>query len=274
MTESNQSEDEVRRIRLRHKAALDAGMNNADASAYANDPNSPALSSLSSAQVQSSTATASNGNGGAQLNSGCSTESAAMLPPLSPKPALSVSADNGRHELDVDCDTTKDSSLPERPDGPRPSDSPPDYDVGYGRTPVESRFKKGHKKLGGRRKGQRNITTVMDGFLDERVTVHEGKQARRMSKRDAMCLRIVNAAVSGNDKAQSKIIHLATTAKPAEATTQEPFTADDDAVIADFLRRNGNPGQSTPASENNEYAKTEEIKPPRAESNEKKETKS
>ena len=75
-------------------------------------------------------------------------------------------------------------------------------------------------------------------------------------------------------KRNRRIIHLATTAKPAEATTQEPFTADDDAVIADFLRRNGNPGQSTPASENNEYAKTEEIKPPRAESNEKKETKS
>jgi hypothetical protein len=40
MTESNQSsnEDEVWRIRLRHKAALDAGMSNAEASAYANDP--------------------------------------------------------------------------------------------------------------------------------------------------------------------------------------------------------------------------------------------
>jgi hypothetical protein len=275
MTESHQSEDEVSRIRLRHKAALDAGMNNADASAYANDPNSPALSSLSSAQVQSSTATASNGSSGAQLDSGCSAESVAMSPPLSPKPALSVSADNtGRHELDTDRLMTEDSSLPESPDGTRPSDSPPDYGVGYGRAPVESRFKNGHKKLGGRQKGQRNITTVVDGFLDERVTVHEGKQARRMSKRDAMCLRIVNAAVSGNDKAQSKIIALTTAAKPAEATTQEPFTADDEAVIADFLRRSGNHGQSTSAPNNNANPNTGEVKPPRTENNEKKDTKS
>jgi hypothetical protein len=272
MTESNQSpdDDEVTRIRMRHKSALDAGMSNAEASAYANDPNSPALFLPSSAQVQSSTATTSNGNCGAQLNSGDSAESVAMSPPLSPKP-LSVSADNT--ELDADRLMTKDSGLPESPDGTRPSNSARDYVVGYGRAPVADRFKNGHPKLGGRRKGQRNISTIVDGFLDERVTLHEGKQPRKMSKREAMCLRMVNSALSGNDKAQSKIIALTTTAKPPEATKQDPFTADDEALMADFLRRYGNHGQATRAPESNENAKTGEVEPRREENNKSKETK-
>src|SRR5207253_2111539 len=130
---------------------------------------------------------ASNGNGGAQLNSGCSAESVAMSRPLSAKPTLSISADNtGRHELDADRLMSQNAGPPESPDGTRPSDSAPDYVVGYRRTPVGDRFKNGHPKLGGRRKGQRNKGTVINGFLNERITINEGKQARKMSKRDAM----------------------------------------------------------------------------------------
>ena len=270
MTSSNRSsdEDKVRRIRERHKEALDAGMSNAEASAYANDPNSPALSFfLSSAQVQSSAATPPNGNSGAHLNSSYHTESPAM--PSPPSPALSESAGKTcHHELDAERPIAKNSGHAESPDGTRPSTSAPDYVVGYGRAPVEGRFKKGHPKLGGRRKGQRNIGTIIEGFLDERIALREGKRARRMSKRDAMCLNMVNAAVSGSDKALSKVIALTANAQPDEANKQEPFTADDDALLADFLRRFGNQGQSTP--ENNGNLKTGEVEPPREENNEKK----
>src|SRR5205814_10599297 len=48
-----------------------------------------------------------------------------------------------------------------------------------------------------------------EGFLKEPVTVREGNRQRKMSKRYAMLLRLVNEAVSGNDKAQAKVIAMA-----------------------------------------------------------------
>jgi len=105
-----------------------------------------------------------------------------------------------------------------------PSDAAPAYAVGYGRPPAHTRFKPGHAGRGGRPKGQRNSRTVIEGFLKERVTLVEGKRQRTMSKHDAMYLRIVNAAVSGDHKAQSKIIALTMGAEPSEPAKQERFT--------------------------------------------------
>jgi hypothetical protein len=276
MTESNQvsDEDEVMRIRMRHKTALDAGMSNAEATAYANDPNPPALSVLTSAQRQSSAATASNGNSGAQLNSGGGAESVAMSTPLSPEPALSGSADNtGRHEVDADRLMTKNSGLPEPPETAQPSDAPPEYDVGYCRPPVHTRFKKGHPKRGGRRKGQRNARTAFEGILNEKIILREGKRRRSLSKRDAIYLRITNDALSGNDKAQSKFIALMRAhdliGLPLEETDPQPFTADDDAIVGELLRRledQGEPAQ--PAG--NEKPETGKAEPPGEENKEKK----
>src|SRR5258708_28597684 len=95
-----------------------------------------------------------------------------------------------------------------RCDGAQPSDAAADYVVGYGRPPVHTRFKKGHPKRGGRRKGQRDARTVLDAMLNEKITLRERNRTRSLSKRDAIYLRITNNAVSGNEKAQSKMITL------------------------------------------------------------------
>jgi hypothetical protein len=129
-----------------------------------------------------------------------------------------------------------------------PENVPPDdgqlldtYAVGYGRPPVHTRFKPGHTKRGGRRKGQRNSRTALVGILTERIPVREGNRTRTLSKRDALYLRIVNDALAGNDKAQAKVIALmqlhGLTGEPQETTNDGPFTADDAGVIADFLQR-------------------------------------
>src|SRR5438874_4488679 len=100
--------------------------------------------------------------------------------------------------------------LPEtsRSDGTHPPDAAPDY-VGYGQPPERTRFKPGHLKRGGRRKGQRNARTVVDETLKEKVTVREGKRTRSVTKFHAVILRMTNDAVSGNAKAQANIIALA-----------------------------------------------------------------
>jgi Family of unknown function (DUF5681) len=154
-----------------------------------------------------------------------------------------------------------------RSDGTQQSDAAADYEVGYGRTPEHTRFKSGHPKRGGRRKGQRNVRTVMRGFLNERVTFCEGKRTRRMSKRDAMCLSIVNAALAGNDKAQSKVFSLMMSEEASEGNQQEPFTGDDAALLADFARRYGK--EAEPA-ESTEEPETGKAAPPNKQTQEKK----
>jgi uncharacterized protein DUF5681 len=122
---------------------------------------------------------------------------------------------------------------------------------------------------------QRNVGTVLKDTLDERITIREGKRTRSVSKLDAIILRLVNDAASGNAKAQSNLITLMRShgliEPPQEATNTEPFTSDDLAIIADFLGRHGNQAEPTQPPESNEKAETGEVEPP---SKETKETKS
>jgi predicted phage terminase large subunit-like protein len=85
-----EDEDTVMRIRKRHKAALAFGMSNAEASAYANDPNAPELPAHNNLTL----APAANGSVAAQLNSGEGSASASTPAPLSPRPVLSVLPNN------------------------------------------------------------------------------------------------------------------------------------------------------------------------------------
>jgi hypothetical protein len=58
-----------------------------------------------------------------------------------------------------------------------------DYEVGYGRPPKHSRFEKG--KSGnpkGRPKGAKNIATIMNAALAEKVTVRANGRTRRMTR--------------------------------------------------------------------------------------------
>ena len=55
------------------------------------------------------------------------------------------------------------------------------FSVGYGRPPVHSRFKPGQSgNPKGRRKGQRNVGTVVDGELSQRIKVREGNRTRSL----------------------------------------------------------------------------------------------
>jgi hypothetical protein len=169
----------------------------------------------------------------------------------------------------------KQPHLPETPGGTQLSDAAPDYVVGYRRPPVHTQFKPGHPKRGGRRKGQRNARTALEGILNEKVTLREGKRPRSVTKRDAVYLRITNDAASGNAKAQSNLITLMRShgliEQPQETTSTQPFTADDLAIITDFLGRHGNQAEPTHPPESNEKPHTAEAEPP---SKQTKETKS
>jgi Family of unknown function (DUF5681) len=116
--------------------------------------------------------------------------------------------------------------------------------VGYGRPPVHTQFKKGQSGYPqGRRKGQRNVHTVVDEALSQRITIREGNRTRSVTKLDAVIVTMVNAALKGDAKAQASLIammrSLGMTGEPPKAANSEPFTADDQSLIADYFRRHG-----------------------------------
>jgi len=140
---------------------------------------------------------------------------------------------------------------------------------------VHSRFKPGHRGGGGRPKRQRNGRTVLQNTLDERITIREGKRTRSLTKHDAIILRAVNDAISGDAKALSNLITLmrlyGLIEQPQETTSTQPFTADDLDIITDFVGRLGNQAGPTQPPESNAKPDTREDEPP---SKETKETKS
>jgi hypothetical protein len=123
--------------------------------------------------------------------------------------------------------------------------------VGYGRPPAHTRFKPGQSgNPKGRRKGQRNIHTVLVDALSQRIKIREGDRTRSLTKLDGVILTMLNAALKGDSKAQASLITmmraLGLIGEPAQqATNQEPFTPDDAALIEDYFRRHQAKSQPT-----------------------------
>jgi len=77
-----------------------------------------------------------------------------------------------------------------------------DYEVGYGRPPVHSRFQKG--KSGnprGRPKGSTNHLMLLRRVLDQKVTVTENGKTRDITKIEAAMTQLLNKAAQGDPRA-------------------------------------------------------------------------
>jgi len=83
-----------------------------------------------------------------------------------------------------------------------PNDRERNYEVGYGKPPAPSRFRKGQSgNPKGRPQGSKNLSTLLDDALNEPVVVSENGKRRRITKREAVLKQLVNKAASGNPRA-------------------------------------------------------------------------
>ena len=74
---------------------------------------------------------------------------------------------------------------PSQPEGSHSPERGSSSPVGYGRPPVHTRFKPGQSgNPKGRRKGQRNLHTVLTEALNQRITIREGDRTRSVTKLD------------------------------------------------------------------------------------------
>jgi len=84
-----------------------------------------------------------------------------------------------------------------------------DYEIGFAKPPRDTRFKPGQSgNPRGREKGSKNLATVLNKALSERVVVVENGKRRSISKLEAAVKQIVNKAAGGDPKFNSQLLAL------------------------------------------------------------------
>jgi hypothetical protein len=84
-----------------------------------------------------------------------------------------------------------------------------DYEVGYGKPPKHTRFRKGQSgNPKGRPKGARGLTASLRRELETKITIRESNRELRLTKGEAMAKRFTNAALQGNERALLTLLKL------------------------------------------------------------------
>lgn len=120
------------------------------------------------------------------------------------------------------------------------SDGP--YNVGYGKPPRHSRFRKGvsgNRK--GRPKGRRNIATVLAEILEEEIVITERGVRKKVTKLEAALKQLINKAASGDLIALRHLLGLVRSAeeRPVEQPGKQ-LSEDDLKIMQRVLQRQGN----------------------------------
>ena len=125
--------------------------------------------------------------------------------------------------------------------------------VGYGRPPVNTRFKAG--KSGnpkGRPRGSRNLRTIIQDALTTKVVLRQGQGKRLISKLEGIVLRQVDDALKGDPKAALAALKMAAQVGLLEAPDRETeaaasLSASEQEMIDELLSSKGiRKGKSTP----------------------------
>jgi hypothetical protein len=114
-------------------------------------------------------------------------------------------------------------------------------EVGYGKPPGATRFKKGVSgNPRGRPKGSLNVATVFIKTLREKVVINEHGQRKTVTKLEAALKQLVNKAASGDIRALRQLLESARDAEAKQNTSggQNPVIEElDQEVIDGILKR-------------------------------------
>lgn len=87
-----------------------------------------------------------------------------------------------------------------------PADAPRDYQIGYKKPPVATRFKKGNRaNPRGRPRGSKNLATLLERALDAAADADASETHGRLTKRDLVVARLVERS-AGADLAATKLL--------------------------------------------------------------------
>ena len=125
-----------------------------------------------------------------------------------------------------------------------------DYEIGYGRPPKSTRFKPGQSgNTKGRPKGSTNLENLLNKALDAKVTIETPNGTKRITKREAIMLKWVNQALSGDPKSIQALLPWIAKAdehKNKIAQMLEDVSEEDKEILKGFA--NGNQTDNTSTS--------------------------
>ena len=113
-----------------------------------------------------------------------------------------------------------------------------DYEVGYGRTPVATRFKPGNNcNPRGRPKKRKTVGQLIDEALNTKVRITVDGKSKIMTKLDIVIHNLVNAASRSDSKAIYTLLNLRAHYQDSTETTVNPseLSASDRKIIEQFL---------------------------------------
>ena len=115
-----------------------------------------------------------------------------------------------------------------------------DYEVGYGKPPKGTRFRKGRSgNPKGRRKGTKNLKTDLQEVLQEKIVIVEGEERKVVSKQRAILMTLANRGIKGDTRAALALSGLVLRLHDqSEAGSEEdPLDAGDLAIIESFTKK-------------------------------------
>jgi hypothetical protein len=111
-----------------------------------------------------------------------------------------------------------------------------DYEVGYGKPPMHTRYRPGQSGYpAGRRKGVRNLKTDVKRTLAMPVKVKEAGRTRTKSTQEASLMVLRERALKGDPRALDRFLELAVRFNNEEAGQAQQLTADDRAILAAYV---------------------------------------
>jgi hypothetical protein len=128
------------------------------------------------------------------------------------------------------------------------------YEIGYGKPPKHGQFRPGQSgNRKGRPKHRRNLRSVVEDAMNEKIPVRSGSRERMMTATEALVHTTLTRALKGDQKAVATMLALmracAMLDEEAVSTASAPLTENDTAVIEEFFRRQQNaPAESDHAS--------------------------
>jgi hypothetical protein len=116
-----------------------------------------------------------------------------------------------------------------------------DYEVGYGKPPRHTRFVKGQSgNPRGKPPGAKNFTTLLNEALSEQVSVTDNGRRRKISKRQAIIVQLVNRSATADLRAIKILLDIVREierqTEPASAGLAE-FSEADEKVLEQLKAR-------------------------------------
>ena len=101
-----------------------------------------------------------------------------------------------------------------------PADAPRDYQIGYKKPPVATRFKKGNRaNLRGRPRGSKNLATLLERALDAAADADASETHGRLTKRDLVVAQLVERSARADLAATKLLFELLRKVDPRMVTT-------------------------------------------------------